>query len=275
MRRLTLGYLTVSDVPPTRLVELAAAAGFTSVGLRVTGRRPGDPYEPVVGNVAAIELIRRQLADTGLALSNISSYHLYPEIGFDQYRPVFETTAALGAANMVCGCYDADESRFADAFARLSEEATRFGIRLSLEFVPFSKCPTLAQAQRAVAATGGKAAILIDNLHLQRSGGAPRDIHGVDARDLAFAQICDAPAELPAGTDLATEARTGRLFPGDGALPIDAFLDALPPDIEIEVETPVAALAALPPLERLRQSFTRVSRVLQNHDDKRNRRGKH
>lgn len=269
MRRLTLGFLTLADVPPTELVEVAHAAGFRSVGLRITGRRPADSYHPVVGSAAAIRLIRSQLAVTGLHLSNISSYHLYPDVGVATYRPVLETVAELGAHHMVCGCYDEDEARFTESFARLCEEASSFGVRLSLEFVPFSRCPDLPRARRIVAATDGRGALLLDSLHLQRSGGSPADLAGLAPSWLAFAQLCDAPAERPAALDLAAEARTGRLYPGDGALPLAAFLDALPADIEIELETPVAAVAGLPAPERAREAYRRGSAYLSAYDARR------
>jgi len=80
MRTLTLGFLNCPEVPPHELVTLAADAGFESVGIRITGRRVGDPYTPVIGNPSAIADIKARLRDTGVGLSNVSAYHLYPDV---------------------------------------------------------------------------------------------------------------------------------------------------------------------------------------------------
>lgn len=50
MRRLTLGFLNCAEVARQDLVSVAADAGFESVGIRITGRRIGDPYAEVIGN---------------------------------------------------------------------------------------------------------------------------------------------------------------------------------------------------------------------------------
>ena len=51
-------------------------------------------------------------------------------------------------------------------------------------------------------------------------------------------QLCDAPATPPA--DLIAEARTRRLLPGAGELGSTSLLDALPRDIALGVEVPLA-----------------------------------
>jgi hypothetical protein len=72
--------------------------------------------------------------------------------------------------------------------------------------------------------------VLVDMLHLARSGGRPEDLSGVDPDALPYTQLCDAPA-APPGDDpglLIAEALQGRLLPGDGALPIREILASLP-----------------------------------------------
>jgi sugar phosphate isomerase/epimerase len=262
-RRVTFGYLNTQDVPPSQLPALAAAAGFKSVGLRITGRRPGEAYEEIVGNRTKIDEIKRRAADLGIFLSNISSYHLYPDVHVDQFRPVFDVTAEFGARTVVCGCYFDDEEAFGDYFAELAGIAATFGVRPSLEFVPFSKCRNIDQALRILRKAGDKAALVVDALHLQRSGGTPELVARLPASCMVFAQLCDAPAHAP--PDLIAEARTGRLHLGDGELPLDALLDALPRDIELEIETPVAADSGLPPLERARRIHERTTAFLERY----------
>ena len=54
-RTLTFGFLNLNyppaaNAPPLEVIEAAAAAGFDSVGVRITGRRLEDPYVDIVRN---------------------------------------------------------------------------------------------------------------------------------------------------------------------------------------------------------------------------------
>ena len=107
--------------------------------------------------------------------------------------------------------------------------------------------------------------MLIDALHFSRSGGMPSDIGNVDASLLRYAQICDAVADIPtAANDLIREARTGRLLPGEGALPLRELVAALPETIPLAVEAPVRATAGLPALERARRAYRSMRDLLDN-----------
>jgi sugar phosphate isomerase/epimerase len=65
---------------------------------------------------------------------------------------------------------------------------------------------------------------------------------------MAYAQICDAPAERPADLDtMLYHARYERLFPGEGGLDLAALLRALPRDLPLTVEVPTQKLAATVP----------------------------
>jgi hypothetical protein len=56
-----------------------------------------------------------------------------------------------------------------------------------------------------------------------------------------------------------------RLYPGDGALPLFEFVDALPDDMEIECEFPNAALAGVPVSERARLAGVALRNFLEHH----------
>jgi len=72
---------------------------------------------------------------------------------------------------------------------------------------------------------------------------------------VAYVQICDAGPDRPvAPPDLMTEARGNRLLPGEGALPLDAMLDALPESLPIGIEAPTQELAALSIVDAARRA---------------------
>lgn len=266
MEKLTLGWLTLLETPPAEVVSAAAEGGFGAVGIRITGRRLTDFHTPVVGNRAALREIRERLSDGGVRLSNTSIYHLYPEITLDQVLPAFEATAELGANTVIVTCMDPEEARWTAFAAACSERAQAFGITLALEFVPYSNARTLEQGERIVRSAGQpNFGLLVDSLHLARSGGTPAALARVDPELIVFAQLCDADGEKPVGIDLPTEARTGRLYPGEGDLPLHAFLDALPPDTEIELETPRPYPETVTPAERAVRAGDAARRFLKDY----------
>ncbi|VTU45582.1 hypothetical protein [Variovorax sp. PBL-E5] len=80
--------------------------------------------------------------------------------------------------------------------------------------------------------------MLIDLLHLWRSGGTAEMLRDVPSSALGSVQLCDARLQDPTDAGLIDEARQGRLFPGEGELPLKAFMDALPAAIPVGAEVP-------------------------------------
>ena len=63
---------------------------------------------------------------------------------------------------------------------------------------------------------------------------------------------------MPRPTDnllLVREARTGRLLPGEGVLPLKELVAALPVDAPLAIEAPCRATADLPAVERARRAY--------------------
>jgi sugar phosphate isomerase/epimerase len=269
MRHITLGYTTVYATP-LETVDAAREAGFASVGIRITGRRPTDPDPALVGNPNAILDLRKRLDGHGLRLASVSTYHFHPELELDDLLPVLDAAAELGASYMVASCYDPDEERYVAKLASCCEAAKPLRIRVSLEFIPYSAARTLGDAVRLVRRTGQpNAGILIDSLHLDRSGGTLADIRLIESELIHFAQLCDAPAIRPSSPEgLRAEAISGRLYPGKGALPLLDFLDALPEDTEIECEFPNAALERVPIVERARLAGIALRTFLEDHQQR-------
>jgi sugar phosphate isomerase/epimerase len=251
MEHLSLAHLTVLDATPLQLIDAAAAGGFDFIGLRIVPPTPADPIVPVVGDPQLIRNIHRHLHETGIRILDVETFWLSPQTRISDLVPAFETAAQLSARYLlVCG-NDPDESRLIANLAALCEAARPLGLKAMLEFIPFCQTKTLAAALRVVAAAAQpNAGVLVDALHVMRSGGSPDGLRGVDPALLDYWQICDAPAAPPADNDLRTEARTRRLYPGEGTLPIGAMLDVLPSDIPIAVEAPCARYAPLPVVER-------------------------
>jgi sugar phosphate isomerase/epimerase len=208
--------------------------------LRITARRPEEAFaRPIIANPAAIKELRRALAESSMRLSNVSAYHLYPDIELEQLLPVVETSALLGAETIVAVSYDHERSRAADLLGRYCEAAAAAGLKVALETVSYSALNTLHKAYGVVKSVNLPSfGLLLDPLHLARAGDTPAGVGQIDPVKVIYAQLCDASAGRPDGVDAATEARTMRLYPGEGELPLRNFLSALPAGVEIEVEVP-------------------------------------
>mgnify|MGYP000553033548 CR=1 FL=1 len=215
MRPLTLAHLALGTTP-RETIEAAAAAGFAAAGVRVCPRRPGDPYpgESLLGRPLAARELRARAADLGIRMSNVSAYQFYPDVGWDDVAPAVDTAGELGAPIIVANGFDPDLARFAALFSRYCAAAHEARIRVALEFLPYSAVRTLDAALSIVMQSEApNAGVLLDALHLDRSGASPADIARIPDSRITFAQLCDARKWTGPRTDalLLAEARTARL----------------------------------------------------------------
>jgi sugar phosphate isomerase/epimerase len=248
MPELSLGPLTIIRANHREMVDAAAAGGFDAVGLRMIAPRPGDPVHPLVGDAAAIRALGQLMADQGLRMLDMESLWVSPTTEPASYRAAFEACAALGGRYVLCAGNDPDWGRLVDNFAQIAALAAEHGLTVGIEPTSWLAVSTLLHAQDLLRRAGAvNAGIIVDTLHMARVGETAASIAAVDPGLIAYAQICDAVAERPSSSAaLMAEARTSRLLPGDGALPLAAMLEALPKDLPIGVEAPTLAFAGLP-----------------------------
>jgi sugar phosphate isomerase/epimerase len=154
-----------------------------------------------------------------------------------------------------------------ERFGELCDRALTYGLRVGLEFAVYTGVRTLADAARIVKESKRpNTSIVVDFLHFSRSGGLPTHLGTVDPALFHYAQICDAGPDMPSPTDtpaLIGEARTGRLLPGEGALPLAELVAALPAGLPLAIEAPCRATAQLPAIERARRAHRALTNLLQ------------
>lgn len=266
-RLISLAHLTVMDADPLALIEAGAAGGFDAVGLRIVPPFPTDAIIPVIGDLPLQRRIKARLADTGLAILDVEAIWLHPDSDVAALLPALDLAAEFDARHVLTVGNDPDRGRLADNLARLCAAAHQRGLRVMLEFIPYSEVRSLADAAALLAAVRpADAGLLVDALHLSRSGGQPADLASYDPALFSYGHLCDAPAALPGPDGLRPEARGNRLYPGEGGLPLDDFLAAFPPGAPMAVEAPAMAHAALPPAQRARLVGDAVRAVLRRHD---------
>jgi len=263
---LSLAPLTVLPASPLEQIDAAHAAGFDAVGLRLQPVLPTDV--DVMGNAALLRDIERRLDATGLKVLDIEVFRVRPRADIRSMLPAMEFARGLGAKYMLCTSVlvaehqASEESRTVEKFAELCEAGARLGIKPMLEFMIYRGIGTVEDAMRMVnLVQHPNLGICVDALHLSRSGGNPDSLRKVDPGLLRYAQICDAPAALPPAAQIPVEARSHRLYPGEGSLPLMELLDALPPGVPLSLEAPASRCAHLSVVERA-HAVARCSRDL-------------
>lgn len=260
---LTLAPLGFLELDPPALVAVAGEAGFRSVTLRVAPAVPGGISYPLAPGSAELRETEARLRSTGVDVLQVELISLHCDTDVPGLRPLLESGAAVGATRVVAAGDDPDAAVMATRLAELADLAADYGIAVDVEFMPFRALATLGQAVALVAAAGrDDVAVMVDALHLARSGGSPEDVAATDPRRLAVLQVCDAPRAAPGPNMLAREAREGRLLPGDGELPLDALVAAMPPGALFAGEVPLAG-STLTPLERARAIHDATSRLVE------------
>lgn len=231
MNPISLASGVVPEFGPVDTIEAARAGGFDMVGLWV------DPLE---WTAAHTRDARATLSATGLPLLDVEVVWIKPDSPIDDHRKVIDVGAELGAANVLCVSSDPDHARTAAHLAALCRHAEASGMRVALEFGIFTEVKDLATAMTILDQVAHPLrALLIDPIHVDRSGTTVAQLANIDPALLPYAQFCDAPARRPdpANFDAVIhDAINLREQCGEGALPLAALYHALPANIPLAIE---------------------------------------
>lgn len=249
------------EVGPANFVAAAAAAGWDACGIWFDLETWTD--------AVAID-VRRRLDDTGLVALDMEPIFVTAAddgSAVDNGDRVIDAAQVVGARNVLVVARGAEPGPFAERLAELCDRAAPAGINCTIEFMAFMSTTSLAQAVDIVTAVDRpNAGILVDNLHLARTGSVPDELRSVDASWLPYAQLCDAPAELDG--NIVVEALDGRVAVGEGGLPVAGVLDALPAGTPLSMEVRSKALRdGYPdPTERARALLEPTLRFMKEYE---------
>lgn len=242
-RIFSLAALTVLELSPPDMVEAAARAGYSHVGLRLvpaTEQERHFRWSPMPNCVGK----PRRLRDTGIKVLDLEILRLEPATCVADFEAILAVGAGLGGTELLVAGNDPDEARLTERFAALCELAAQYGIHPHLEFMPWTDVRDLRQAMRVVAnADRANGCVLVDAFHFNRSGSSLDDLAQLAPQRMRYAQLCDVAGPVPADMDeILRQARNERRFPGDGDADLVGLLRALPPSVPLSLEIPTRQL---------------------------------
>jgi sugar phosphate isomerase/epimerase len=243
-RIFSLASLTVLELSPPDMVEVAARAGYSHVGLRLV---PATPEEHHFSLVADHELRRQTLARlraTGIGVLDVEILRLKPETVVADFEKILAVGAEFGASELLVAGNDPDEQRLTEHFAELCDLAAVYGLHPHLEFMPWTDARNLQQAARIVENAGREnGGVLVDAFHFDRSGSRLEELVKVAPSRLRYAQLCDVAGPRPGDmAEILRQARNERRFPGDGDCDLPGLLRGLPAGIPLSLEIPTLQL---------------------------------
>lgn len=256
--KFSLAYLTTAPLQAPAMIDLARAIGFDSVGVRLSPPAPDADASLLHDAGLQRETVSRMNA-TGVAIFDVEVLKIGPLFDPSDHARFIEISSMLGASVILVIADDRDESRLTDRFGELCDLAAPYRLDVQLEFMPCTSVPDARSALRIVgnaARSNGK--ILIDTLHVARSGTTLDDLSAIPASMLRSVQICDAPLRPSMRPEEIWQAAlTARLPPGEGDIDIAGILSRLPNDLRIGVEVPNSErIATMGAAEWARKSFT-------------------
>jgi len=224
---------------------VAAQAGWDAAGIW---------FDPVSWTDQVARDVRSRLDGTGLMALDIEPI-IFSDDG-DPGERLVDAAAAIGARHVLVASRRADQAWVAERFAALCQRAAPAGLTLVLEFLPIFGVRSLDDAVAVVrAAAQPNSGVLVDSLHLARSGGSVADVAALPGELFPYLQVADAPAEPPDPSlpGLLDEAINGRSLPGAGGLPLAELVGAVP-GVALSAELRSSALfeSHPDPLERAR-----------------------
>jgi len=248
MGEVGIEYQTVLGYPPVEFVHLAADLGCHAISMKArTGSH--NPYNPYgYGEFSFLDnpSLRRQMAaalkDRGVSISLAEGFVVVPGADLTDDLASLDVMWELGASRANAVTLDPDLGRSFDQFAAFAEAAAERDMQTTLEFsksLALSDLDTALVAVRYVGRTDF--GLLIDTMHLVRSGSTATDLAALDPALFGYVQLSDAALEQR--NAVYRDDSSDRSVPGEGELPLAEIMSVLPEWLPVGVEAPMRSRA--------------------------------
>lgn len=248
MDDLGIEYQTVLGLPPVDFVHLAAELGCRSISMKPRGGGGlYNPYDYPTYSFLEDKPLRRRMAGAlaadGVTISLGEGFIVQPGADLRDDRAALEVMAEFGVGRVNVVTLDPDLDRSFAQFAAFAEAAAEYRMETVTEFsgsLTVSDLPTALAAVRAVARPDFT--LLIDTMHVARSGATGADLAGLPPASIGYLQLSDSSARQR--NTRYRDDSIDRDVPGDGELPLIDLLLALPDAVPVGVEAPMLSRAA-------------------------------
>jgi sugar phosphate isomerase/epimerase len=203
-------------------IEAAAAAGFPLIG-------PDCPsIEAWLAGGGTLPALAQRMRDAGIGCEVVAVCAMIDgsaaQLAGLQRAASF--AEALGARMLQVNVAAPDAHARLEAVATAASLLDSSGLKLALEYMPFTSLCTLAETLEIVAEVGAaRAGALVDIWHHAHDPGGWEALAGAPLDAIAYVEFDDAKAPGQ-GADLADETMHHRTFPGTGVLDCGRFARA-------------------------------------------------
>ena len=261
MRRISLAAGVLPEFDPITIARCAAQSGFSDAGVMVRPDQWDVRWESQLLDLKA----------AGLGYLDVEVLWIPAGGELDSgHDLIVDVGNRLGADFLLVVSDEARADYLAPALQHISQRCWDSGMRPCLEFLRITQVQSLAQARELlVACEAYDFGILIDTLHLQRSGEFALP-DGLDLQLHPYVQLCD--GNQACATDQAAlleDALDLRSIPGQGELPLKDFLQRLPEQLPLSLEVRSKALrdGFSDPLQRAQALFNQTQLYLGATDE--------
>lgn len=262
--RFCLNAATIRGCTIEQQIELAAAAGFTQIGLWL------DDVDNALSRGKSLARIRQDLQEARLGAGEVcflGGWHDLPNQDFQKAvadtERACEVATALGCDLLVAvpslapGHLESGPTRL----RRICEVGAGFGVRIALEFPgTAAEINNVRTAWNLIRATGCEnAGLLLDTFHYFLGGSQIEDLCTVPAEKIFLVHVSDA---MKVSDELLKTPHDYRTFPGDGRIDYVPILRQLQRSEycgAISLEIWNSQLRRCDPLNTVRKGFASLS----------------
>jgi sugar phosphate isomerase/epimerase len=230
-------------------VHLAADLGCHAISMKArTGPyNAANPYGyrdfSFLDDVSARRQMAAALRERAVAISLAEGFVVIPGADLTDDLASLDVMGELGATRANVVTMDPDLGRSFDQFGAFAEAAADRGLQTTLEFAKSLALTDLETAVAAVRHVGrSDFRLLIDTMHLVRSGSTAADVAALDASLFGYVQLSDSTLEQRGAAY--RDDSSDRLAPGEGELPLVDIMLALFAGLPVGVEVPMRSRAA-------------------------------
>lgn len=235
---LSLHQLSLTDTEPADLPGIARAVDLDYVSVFVTPPSPKLDIFPRIKAGRGVREFKSACAAYAIKAHNVDVFSIGPDVKLEEFKPALEIAAEIGAHRLTALLQDPDPVRSQSAMSKLADMAGACGIKVSIEFMKFSELRSIDSAAAFVEnLQHDNVTLLVDLLHLMRTGGSIANLKAIRPKLIGAAQLCDGP--IVTSDSPFAEAVEDRGVPGEGEFPSIDFLAALPPNCPLDIEVPL------------------------------------